>query len=286
MRYDIAIIGTGPAGVSAAITAKVRKKNIILFGSADLSSKICKAPMIRNYPGLPDISGAGLVANFKEQLALLQIEVTQSRVSMVYAMGGYFGIQTSRGLEEASAVILAMGVSQTASLKREDEFVGCGVSYCATCDAFAYKDKTVAVVGYNSEAASEAEFLAQTSRTVYYFPMNDIAVSNFDGYNNINVVNDRPIGISGALKADRLECEASGYDVDGIFVFRDNVAPDRLVPGIAVSDGHILTDVQMRTNIEGCFACGDIAGRPYQYIKAAGQGNTAALSAVEYLRSI
>ena len=140
MRYDIAVIGTGPAGVSAAITAKVRNKNIILIGPGALSWKIRKAHVIKNYPGLPDISGDGLADAYDKQLKSLGIEITDTKVSMVYSMGSYFSLQTSDGMIEASAVILATGVVSEASLPGEDDYVGRGVSYCATCDALFYKD--------------------------------------------------------------------------------------------------------------------------------------------------
>lgn len=90
MRYDIAVIGTGPAGVSAAITAKVRNKNIILIGPESMSRKIRKARTIRNYPGLPDISGDALADAYNKQLASLGIEITDTKVNMVYSMGNYF----------------------------------------------------------------------------------------------------------------------------------------------------------------------------------------------------
>ena len=93
-RADIAIIGTGPAGVSAAITAKVRGKTVLLFGSRELSSKLTKAHKIQNYPGLPDIDGAQLAQAFKKHLDVLEIPITEKQVTAVYAMGGYFGIQT------------------------------------------------------------------------------------------------------------------------------------------------------------------------------------------------
>ena len=109
-RVDIAIIGTGPAGVSAAITAKVRNKSVLLIGSRELSEKMSKAHQILNYPGLPEVSGADLVAGYKKQLAGLGIEVTEKRVNAVYAMGDYFGIQASGEILEASTVILAAGI--------------------------------------------------------------------------------------------------------------------------------------------------------------------------------
>ena len=132
-RVDIAIIGTGPAGVSAAITAKVRNKSVLLIGSRELSEKMSKAHQILNYPGLPEVSGADLVAGYKKQLAGLGIEVTEKRVNAVYAMGDYFGIQVSGEILEASTVILAAGIVMGKPFPGENELLGSCLLY--TSDA-------------------------------------------------------------------------------------------------------------------------------------------------------
>ena len=280
-RYDIAVIGTGPAGVSAAITAKVRGKKLILFGSRHLSDKVEKAHSILNYPGLPNVSGAELANAYRMQLDSLDIPITEKQVTAVYAMGDYFAIQTPDDMVESTAVILAAGVVTTKALPGEDAFLGRGVSYCATCDAHFYRGKTVAVLGYSEQACREADFLAETCEKVLYFPAapHEVQVNG-----RAEVVREKPAAILGDRQARTLETKSGKrFDVDGIFVLRASVAPDKLVPGLAVEDNHIRVDLQMRTNLPGCFACGDAAGPPYQYIKAAGQGNVAALSAVAYL---
>ena len=280
-RYDIAVIGTGPAGVSAAITAKVRGKKLILFGSRHLSDKVEKAHSILNYPGLPNVSGAELANAYRMQLDSLDIPITEKQVTAVYAMGDYFAIQTPDDMVESTAVILAAGVVTSKALPGEDAFLGRGVSYCATCDAHFYRGKIVAVLGYSEQACREADFLAETCEKVLYFPAtpHEVQVNG-----RVEVVREKPAAILGDRQARTLETKSGKrFDVDGIFVLRASVAPDKLVPGLAVEDNHIRVDLQMRTNLPGCFACGDAAGPPYQYIKAAGQGNVAALSAVAYL---
>ena len=279
-RYDIAIIGTGPGGVSAAITAKIRNKNIILIGGADLSGKLRKAHRIDNYPGFPAVSGEELAAALKSHLADLEIAITDKRVSAVYAMGDYFGVQADEDMIEASAVILAAGVASGKTLPGEDEYLGRGVSYCATCDARLYAGRPVAVIGYNAESAKEAGFLSEIVSEVTYFPMTKDLPRERD---NIKVVREVPRAIKGEKKASAVVTDGGEYPVDCVFVLRDAVAPDKLVPGLKIEDGHVAVDLNMRTNLPGLFACGDVTGRPYQYIKAAGQGNVAALSAVEYL---
>lgn len=283
MRYDIAIIGTGPAGISAAITAKLRNKNIILFGNKDLSDKINKAHSIKNYTGLPNVTGEELAAALKNHLNDLDIEITEKRVNAVYSMDEYFALQVGKEMIESKTLIIATGVTASKTLKNEDEFLGRGVSYCATCDAHFCKGKDVAVIAYTKEAEEDALFLSEVCSSIKYFPLYDISNEIFDKYGNIQIIKDKPIGFAGNMKAERIICENSSYDAFSTFVVRNNISADKLVPGLKTDGTHIIVDLQMETNIKGLFACGDIAGKPYQYIKSAGQGNIAALSAVAYL---
>lgn len=283
MRYDIAIIGTGPAGISAAITAKLRNKNIILFGNKDLSDKINKAHSIKNYTGLPNVTGEELATALKNHLNDLDIEITEKRVNAVYSMGEYFALQVGKEMIESKSLIIATGVTASKTLENEDEFLGRGVSYCATCDAHFCKGKDVAVIAYTKEAEEDALFLSEVCSSIKYFPLYDISNEIFDKYGNIQIIKDKPIGFAGNMKAEKIICENSSYDAFSTFVVRNNISVDKLVPGLKTDGTHIIVDLQMETNIKGLFACGDIAGKPYQYIKSAGQGNIAALSAVAYL---
>ena len=283
MRYDIAIIGTGPAGISAAITAKLRNKNIILFGNKDLSDKINKAHSIKNYTGLPNVTGEELATALKNHLNDLDIEITEKRVNAVYSMGEYFALQVGKEMIESKSLIIATGVTASKTLENEDEFLGRGVSYCATCDAHFCKGKDVAVIAYTKEAEEDALFLSEVCSSIKYFPLYDISNEIFDKYGNIQIIKDKPIGFAGNMKAEKIICENSSYDAFSTFVVRNNISADKLVPGLKTDGTHIIVDLQMETNIKGLFACGDIAGKPYQYIKSAGQGNISALSAVAYL---
>lgn len=283
MRYDIAIIGTGPAGISAAITAKLRNKNIILFGNKDLSDKINKAHSIKNYTGLPNVTGEELATALKNHLNDLDIEITEKRVNAVYSMGEYFALQVGKEMIESKSLIIATGVTALKTLENEDEFLGRGVSYCATCDAHFCKGKDVAVIAYTKEAEEDALFLSEVCSSIKYFPLYDISNEIFDKYGNIQIIKDKPIGFAGNMKAEKIICENSSYDAFSTFVVRNNISADKLVPGLKTDGTHIIVDLQMETNIKGLFACGDIAGKPYQYIKSAGQGNVAALSAIAYL---
>ena len=277
-RVDIAIIGTGPAGLEAAITAKLRNKQILLFGSRNLSDKIEKAHTIKNYLGLPEISGEALREAFLAHLAQMDVEITEERVNCVYAMGDYFAIQGHSGMYEARSVILACGMSTEKPLPGELEYLGRGVSYCATCDGMLYRGKTVVVMGFSPEDEKEANYLAEIVQKVVY-------ISMYKGQNNLDervelVTDVVPAGIEQAEHGYILRTDQKDFAADGIFILREHVAPAQLVPGLAMEDGHVAVDRAQRTNLAGLYACGDITGAPYQYIKAAGEGNVAALSAV------
>lgn len=280
-RYDIVIIGTGPAGLEAAITSKIRNKNILLLGSKKLSAKVEKAHTVENYLGLPHISGTDMQKAFLEHVESLGIEITEDQVVSVYNMTDYFMIQTKTNYYEASSVILATGVLASKPYPNEEELLGKGVSYCATCDAPLYKNKTVAVIATNKEEEEEVLFLKEYASKVYYFPQ----YQDVGELEDIDIRLEKPKEIIGNNQIEKLVTDQNEYALDGLFILREAVAPKQLVPGLLTDGPHAKVNLDMSTNIPGVFACGDIAGLPYQYIKSAGQGNVAALSAVKYLAS-
>lgn len=286
MRYDIAIIGSGPAGLSAAINAKIRNKNIIVFGNDNLSNKLVKAPSIDNYLGFYDISGEDLKSKFEEHIKNMEIEIVTKKINNIYAMGEYFALMSGNDMFEATTVILATGVEYGKPIKGEEEFLGRGVGYCATCDAPLYKDKKVAIIGYNEESEEEANFLNEIASKTYFIPMykkESLMRSSHGLDESIEVINDRPVQIYGENLVSKVAFKEKEIDVDGVFVIKDSASPKSLVPGIETEGAHIKVDINMNTSIKGCFAAGDCAGKPYSYIKAAGQGQIAAINAVSYL---
>ena len=279
-RYDIAIIGTGPAGVSAALTAKNRNKSILLLGSRQMSEKVAKAHEIRNYPGLPFVKGEDLAAAFRDQLDRMEIPVTESRIGAVYAMGDYFALQAGEEMLEAKSVILATGVVMAKTLPGEEELLGRGVSYCATCDAPLYRGRRAAVIGYSPREEAEAAFLAGVCSKVTYFPM---YAEKTDLPETVEVIREKPEGILKAETGLKVKTGSGEYAADGVFVLREAVAPGQLVPGLETDGPHVKVNRRMETNLPGVFACGDLVGTPYQYVKAAGEGNIAAISAAAYI---
>ncbi|WP_238881786.1 NAD(P)/FAD-dependent oxidoreductase [Clostridium sp. YIM B02551] len=279
-RYDIAIIGSGPAGISAALNAKIRNKNFIVFGSKELSPKLAKAHRINNYLGFYGKSGEELRDEFNNHLKEMNIEIAEEKINNIYAMGEFFTLMVNEKMYEAKSIILATGVSFGKPFKGEEEFLGKGVGYCATCDAPLYKNKTVTIIAYNKHEEAEANFIATIASKVYYIPMykEEVEVDS-----SIEIVNDAPVEIVGETSVTKLVLKNSEIETDGLFILRDSISPGQLVPGLMIENNHVQVDRNMRTNLNGCFAAGDIVGAPYQYIKAAGEGNIAALSAVSYL---
>lgn len=278
--YDAAIIGTGPAGISAALTLKALNKNIIVFGSTRLSEKIRKAECIRNYPGLPAVSGREMMEAFARQLRQMQIDITEKTVTGVYHMGQYYGILCNQDMYEAKTVILATGVESVKPVAGELEFLGRGVSYCATCDGFLYQGKTIGVVCTSAEYEHEIEYLADLAEKIYLFPLYRGCKITRD---HVQILPGMPLAVEGERKVQRL-CSSQGqWEVDGVFFLKSAVSPSALVTGLASENGHVTVDRSCGTNLPGCFAAGDCTGRPYQYVKAAGEGNVAAHAAVQYL---
>ncbi|KQB77110.1 MULTISPECIES: NAD(P)/FAD-dependent oxidoreductase [Clostridium] len=282
-RYDLAIIGSGPAGVSAALNAKIRKKNFIIFGSKELSNKLTKAEKINNYLGFYGKSGAQIRDEFIKHMESMDISITEEKINNIYAMGDYFTLMANDKMYEASAIILATGVNFGRPFKGEEELLGKGVGYCATCDAPLYKDKIVTIIAYNKHEEDEVNFISTIASKVYYIPMYKEKVEVDE---KVQIINDIPVEIIGKERVEKLILKNSEIETDGIFILRDSVSPSQLVPGLELDENNVKVDRKMTTNLQGCFAAGDIVGAPYQYIKAAGEGNIAALSAVSYIDNL
>jgi thioredoxin reductase (NADPH) len=279
-RYDIAIVGSGPAGLSAAINAKIRNKNIIIFGNKELSNEIIKAPKINNYLGLKSITGEQLKEHFSEHIEAMNIDITVERINNVYDMGDYFTLMANEKTYEATSVIIAIGIEFSKPLPGELEYLGRGVGYCATCDAPLYRGKVVTVIGYNEEAVQEANFISEIVGKLYFVPRFKV---EYKLNSNIEIVNGVPVDIQGTDKVNKLVLKDKEINTDAIFILKDSVRPEQLVPGLEMDEMHIKVNRKMETNLAGLYSAGDIIGKPYQYIKAAGEGQVAALNAVSFI---
>lgn len=282
MIYDSAIIGTGPAGVSAALTLKANDKKFIWIGSKAFSDKVGRAERIANYPGLPMVTGAEMNDTFRRQCEELNISIEDRMVTAIMKFGDHYALTAGSEFYEARTVIFATGVASVGLLPGEAELVGKGVSYCATCDGFLYRNKTIAVICTARRFEHEVAFLAGLAAKVFYFPLYKDPGAFGE---NVEIRTDRAVKMNaenGRLSSLTLKSSET-VAVDGVFCLRESVSLATLLPGLATEQGHIAVDRSAATNLPGVFAAGDCTGRPYQYVKAAGEGNVAAHSAIEYL---
>ncbi|MBE5745107.1 MAG: NAD(P)/FAD-dependent oxidoreductase [Clostridiales bacterium] len=278
--YDVAIIGGGAAGVSAAVTLQALNKTFIWFGKKELSEKIRKAELVRNYPGLPFVTGGDLAKALSSHVAEMGIEMTEKVVTGVYALGSHYAVACDKEIFEAKTVILATGVETLKPTKGELEFLGRGVSYCATCDGFLYKDKTIAIVCASKEYEHEAAYLAGIAAKAYFVPTYKTAAAFGE---KVETVRGVITEIIGDKKVTAIRLKDEEIAVDGVFFLKSAISPSALVPGVQTENGHVCVDRECKTNLDGCFAAGDCTGRPYQYAKAVGEGNVAAHAAVAFL---
>jgi len=265
--FDIIIIGGGAAAASAALTAKSRGKSVAAVANGIETTALWRAELISNYPGTPDITGRELASAMRAQLEAAATVIT-GRALSIMPMGDTFGAAVENEFCMARAVIIAAGITREKLYRGEAEFLGRGVSYCATCDGMLYRGKKVALIGSSDEARRDGDFLESIGCEV------------------VRLERSAQYEISGEERADTVSFSGESIKVDGVFIIKDTVSVAKLVPGIEYKNGGIVTDGAMATSVPGVFAAGDCRGKPFQLAKAAGEGNIAALSACEYIDSL
>ena len=281
-HYELAIIGCGPAGMSAALNAKIRNRDFVLLGSEFCSPKLSKAPQVDNWLGFPEIGGEELRQRFLNHVKEKEIPITQFKVTNIFP-GPPFTLMGKDQSFEADTVIIATGVSAGKLFPGEAELLGKGVGYCATCDGPLFKNKKVAIISYNQEGEEEANYMADICSKVYYIPYySDIL--NLDPRIEIN--KSKVEKIVGDQTLEQLDLEEETLFVDGVFILRDTLPAEQLVSGLEMEGAAIKVNHKLETSMPGLFAAGDCTGQPYQLIKAAGEGGTAALHAVKYLDNL
>ena len=266
MMRDIIIIGGGPAGLSAAITARQRGKSSAVISNIRTQSGMYKAHEISNYPGLPGISGPELSARLISHALGCGAELITGQVLTILPSGGSFHVTFGTEIMSSKSVIIATGVAQTSLFPGEAELLGSGVSYCATCDGMLFRGKRVCAVCLTPDSIHEAEYLSSIGCIV-------------------TQLKTKNIKINGSSKVTSVTADGEEIECDGVFIMRQAIAPHLLLPGLLAENGHILVERSCATNIPGVFAAGDCTGQPYQIAKAVGEGQIAVLSAVEYIDS-
>ena len=290
MIYDLAVIGGGPAGLSAAIYGARYMLSTLLL-CKDHGGAIAEAHVVENYPGFESISGIELTENFRKQAKKLGTDIKDDEAKGIRKEKGYFVINSKY---KAKKVILALGTwRRKLNIPGEEEFMGKGVSYCATCDAPFYRDKVVGVVGGSNSAARAAQLLAEYAKKVYIIyrkekiraePMLAEKIMKNPKIEVIGNTNVREV------KGDKFVNSAvfdSGevFMLDGLFIEVGSVPSASLAKELGVKldeNSYIVVDSTMRTNIEGVYAAGDITTGSNQWrqvITACAEGGIAASSA-------
>lgn len=279
--YDTAIIGTGPAGISAALNLKLHNKDIIWFGAQELSDKVRKSEKIANYPGMGLVTGRELNQRMEKHREEMGLAITDRMVTNITKTKNGYMLLADNEIYEARTLLLATGVIAAKGFEGEAELLGRGVSYCATCDGFLYKEKTIAVFCAAPRYEHEVGYLAGIADKVYLY-------TSYSGCEidlpNVERLSKPMRKILGEERVSSVElADGSDRNVDGVFILRNAVAPAMLLSGLAMDGAHIVVDRTQAANHPGCYAAGDCTGRPYQIAKAVGEGNVAAHSILEYL---
>ena len=282
--YDIIIIGSGPAGVSAAVYAKRGGANVLVI-SKDTGT-LGKAKKIENYYGFKNISGKDLYENGLKQLENLNIEFVKDEVVQLNYTS-QFEVTTVNNIFQAKYVVLATGVSRNVpNIKGIKEFEGKGVSYCAICDAFFYRNKDVAVLGSGNYAIHEAEILKPVVKSVTLLTNSEKLVENRDI--DLNVHEKKVREVRGFEKVDEIVFEDdTAQNINGIFVAIGTASTNDLARkiGARVENNKIIVNDNLETTVPNLYACGDCTGGILQISKATYEGTKVVLEIVNKLKN-
>ncbi|MDD3453353.1 MAG: NAD(P)/FAD-dependent oxidoreductase [Bacilli bacterium] len=279
---DVIVIGAGPAGVSISLYLKRSNKKVLVFDSKE--SNLFKAHQIENYYGIKSISGKDLYQEGINQLNNLEIPIKFEEVVKLEKEEN-FKIYTNNGEYESKAVVIATGLKRGNSNLNAKEYEGKGLSYCATCDGFFYKNKKLAVVGNSSLAYDEIKYLKNITNNIVLLTNNKEQKENFNEL-NIEIVTDEIKNIIGAEKVQGIMLKNEEVvQVDGIFIAESLSATvfNRTL-GLEMNKNYIKVDDTYQTNITGLYAIGDIIGEPLQIGKAVSDGIKASSFISKFLK--
>lgn len=297
---DVIVIGAGPAGLTAALYLKRAGKNVIVFEAVSYGGRIINAKEIENYPAIKNISGFDYATNLYNQVKDLGVEIKFEKVTNIKNENNKKIVITSNGEYECKKVIIATGVeNRKLGLPNEEEWIGKGISYCATCDGAFYKNKIVAVNGGGNTAIMDALELSEYCEKVYLIYRNNelrgeqIRQDKLKEKNNVKIIYDT--NITALLGNDKLESieltnkntgSITNLEVSGLFIAIGQIPSNKIFEHIVKMDdnGYILGDDNCHTNIEGIYVAGDTRKKDYrQLTTAVSDGTIAALTAIREL---
>lgn len=291
--YDLVIVGTGPAGLSASIYAARYKMNFITLGKL-FGGTVTEAHLVENYPGVGEISGMELGQKMLEQAKNLGAEIIADPVQKIVKKNDHFILHTANKDYEAKRILLTMGAERTKlKIKGEEEFLGKGVAYCATCDGPFFKGKDVCVVGGGNAAVTAALYLSDIASKVYLvyrgpeLKAEPAWIEQLEKKKNIEVIySSNIIEISGENKVETAALDNDKtIQTDGIFIEIGSTPNKVLIGdlGLKTDDrGYIDVDAEMKTNVVGIWAAGDITSGKFKFrqvVTATAEGALAVYSA-------
>lgn len=298
--YDIIIIGAGPAGMTAALYAKQAKKNILLLEKNTYGGQILKANLVKNYPGIQEISGFDFANNLYTQLTNLNVDIKFEEVLQINEKHNLKEVITKKSNYTAKSVIIATGgTNRKLNLNNEEKLIGKGVSYCALCDGMFFKNKIVGVVGGGNSAIDTCLYLSNICKQVYLiYRQKDFKIDNeniieIKNKENIKIIyNTQVINLIGSEKLESITLKENetnkeyNLDLDGLFIEIGYIPVSNMCQNIINTDnkGYIISNENCTTNIEGIFTAGDIRQKEIrQLTTACSDGTIAAINAVKYI---
>lgn len=306
-EYDIIIIGSGPAGMSAGIYARRAGMKVLILEGLVPGGQIANTPLVENFPGFEKIDGAELGTLMFNQTKNLGADILFCKATSVNLSSSPKQVQTSKGTFFGTAVILAMGASpRSLGVENENKFVGKGLSYCAVCDGALYRNKTVAIFGGGNSAIEDALYLGSLAKKVFHIHRRSefrADSANLKAYNEmvnakgnltqyLGFVAEKIYGEKFVESVDIrnvLTNEIINLKTDGIFVAVGRVPQTEIVQGQLNLDenGCVVVDQNMQTNIEGVFGAGDVVKKSLRQITTAvGDGSIAGTNASSYVKKL
>ena len=282
--YDVIIIGMGISGITAAIYAKRSNKKVLLIDKAMPGGTLNNIDKVSNYPGLVDISGPDFAANLFKQIKTLDIPYKLEEVKSLKLTDNVKVIETTNNTYQAKNVILAMGRRpKMLGLENESSLLGRGISTCALCDAFFYKDKDIAVVGTGNSALQETLYLANIVNKIYLINRRDgfrgdsMLVDQIKSLDNIEIIynaNIKELNSENNKLSEIIFDDNKHIKVEGLFIYIGSIPETKIVPeDILDSDGYVIVDKYLKTKLPGVYAIGDIIKKDvYQLVTAAADG--------------
>lgn len=284
-EYDVIIIGAGISGMTSAIYLKRYNINILLLEESIPGGQISKASLIENYPGIKKIDGVSFSMNLLEQINNLNIEIRYEKVNEIINEEEFKIVKTNNNKFISKKVIIATGRTPKKLLEKDEEYIGKGLSYCATCDGMLFKEKNVIVVGGGNSALEESLYLSNICKKVTIINRSnslradDILIKKIKEKDNVEILYNssiKQIECDDQIKSvilnsdDKIECE-------GIFIYIGLIPNIPNIKNLKLENGYIVVDKNQMTNIDGIYAIGDVTKKDlYQLITAASEGAIAA----------